>query len=123
MPAYGALVIPPSLSRGDSYNVFNGDAVTNGEASERVAFMSSQGDSIYAQVAEILCDVAPTTMTVAYQVAETDVEAAYQTVNSVTIATPATSGRIDVAGLWSRFGRLKITALTGTPHVTASIGR
>ena len=124
MPAFQALAIPPGLWAGDSYKVFNAEAVVQGQASERVALGVSAGDSLTAINAEISCSTAPTSATFDLQVAETDSDAAFQTLNSVTIVTPNKTGRIDLSGVRTRFARLKLSALTDSVgNVTASIGR
>lgn len=124
MPAFQTFAIPSSIASGDSYKVFNAEAVVLNQPSERVALAVPVTDALDAINAEISCTTAPTTATIDLQVAETDTDAAFQTLNSVTIVTPNLNGRIDLAGVRTRFARLKCSALTGSlGNVTASIGR
>lgn len=126
MPAYATtnVAIALSAAQGIPATVWNAEALSQGNSSQQVALAPSASDSLVSISAEISCSTAPTSATFDLQISNTDADADYQTINNVTIATPAKTGRIDTSGVVARFARLQLSALTGSVgNVTANINR
>lgn len=121
-----------ALEPGDSVLVFNADSPTagavanaagaNNGASLAVATQRAGGQP-YGESWEIAFSGAPGAFEVDVQHADTDADANYVNVNSVTAVNANNACRIELPSCWSKFSRLYVKTLTNAVTVTAKCTR
>lgn len=117
MTAYGTLS-PTGLYPGDSLAIFNAESVTAPVAGKAIAIgrpYNSGGPPVVGM--EVLFGGAPGTFQVDLQEADTDVDAAYQSVGSVIAVNAGQYARFD-AQITGQFARPKVISLQNAVTVT-----
>lgn len=121
MPAYAA-GNATQLSPGDQVAVFNAEAIAAGTASQAVSAQRA-GSTPYGESWEIIFSAAPGAFQVDIQHADTDVDAAYVTVNSVSAVNTNQAARVELPACWAKFSRCKVVTLTNVVNTTARVTR
>jgi len=124
MPGYPGAGKAYLLNENQQYLCWIKEAVAVGESSFAVQLRRNRGNfypwgvsvelSFSANPGAFQCDV---------QIADTDADANYITIGSITNVNAGFVGRLDLTTLWPKFLRLNMVSLANAVNVTAQVTR
>jgi hypothetical protein len=110
------------LAENSSYNVWNGESVAANGASQAVLLERRKSNNHYPWGFAVQVGPVTSAIDIEVQGAETDVDAAYVKLASITSVNASNYGRGDYTTYWPKYVRLFAKTLT-TQNVTAIITR
>jgi hypothetical protein len=130
MPAYNTISPPYAVWPGDSQTIWNAESPAIGAASQQVALGERDGRGVTPFAADVQFSGNPGTFEVDVQVANTDQDSAYYTLDQGTTndgavlqVNSAFTAHLDAPFVTAKFVRLKLVALQNAVTITGSFTR
>lgn len=127
MPAYGGKGSAYLLSENQQLVLWQGETIAAAAAtsSSRAAQLNRTRGNFYPWgfAVEVAFGGAPGVFGIDVQVAETDQDANYITIGTISAVNASNVGRLDVTTIWAKFVRARVTTLTNAVSITAVLTR
>lgn len=120
MPLYSNIGAVTSIAPGDQVAVFNADAAISGQASQQLALQKPYMAGLVYIGVELLFSATPGTFELDIQEADTDTDAAYVTIGSISAVSAGQYARGDYQ-VTGRFCRAFLKTLTNVVNTTVRI--
>lgn len=127
MPGYGGKGTAYLLSENQQFILWQGETIAAGGAnsSSRAVQLNRTRGNFYPWgfAVEVAFGGAPGAFGIDVQVAETDQDANYVTIGTISAVNANNVGRLDVTTVWAKFVRARVVTLTNAVSITAVLTR
>jgi hypothetical protein len=121
MTLFGGLANPPALNQGESYQVWNNEAVGAGTTGQEVALAIIPGATGQSVSVEVSFSADPGAFELDLLTADTDKAVNFIQRGSINAVNAAFAARLEASGIVANFAALKLVSITNAVNITAKI--